>query len=147
MDQANADAPRRRTQAWGGPSSEPSESSATDPAPATFTPPAAVPAPAPAPVKQVRWMPKPGELPSYPSESTQPRVEPAQGNRPPSGAHPIRPPSGSHPGAAASLHQIGEIVGGRYRLNRMLGHGALTETWEATHIALQRSVAIKFLRR
>jgi serine/threonine-protein kinase len=92
-------------------------------------------------------MPKPGELPSYPSESTEPRVEPTQGNRPPSGAHPIRPPSGSHPSAAASLHQIGEIVGNRYRLNRMLGHGALTETWEATHIALQRSVAIKFLRQ
>lgn len=88
-------------------------------------------------------MPKPGELPSYP------------------GGDSAREPSGSHSAGAAtpimvgappspfsaSIHQIGEIVGGRYRLDRMLGHGALTETWEATHIDLLRSVAIKFLRQ
>jgi serine/threonine protein kinase len=88
-------------------------------------------------------MPKPGQLPAYPSEPEAPRS-----SRDPSGAYPAREPSGSHGSfVPASLHQIGEIVGDRYRLDRMLGHGALTETWEATHLELQRSFAIKFLRQ
>jgi hypothetical protein len=97
-------------------------------------------------VKQVRWLPKPGEIPSYPSGDSA---------REPSGSHLGTAPTAAVPilpGApvasfSPSIHQIGEIVGGRYRLNRMLGHGALTETWEATHIDLLRSVAIKFLRQ
>jgi hypothetical protein len=88
-------------------------------------------------------MPKPGELPSYPGA-------PSEASRPPSSPVPVA--ASSKPASAPvpfspSIHQIGEIVGGRYRLDRMLGHGALTETWEATHIDLLRSVAIKFLRQ
>jgi serine/threonine protein kinase len=96
-------------------------------------------------------MPKPGQLPAYPEAPSE------SSNSSPSGSHPAREPSGSHSGPvnapapavpfSPSIHQVGEIVGGRYRLNRMLGHGALTETWEATHIDLLRSFAIKFLRQ
>nr|WP_255216783.1 serine/threonine protein kinase [Pseudenhygromyxa sp. WMMC2535] len=46
---------------------------------------------------------------------------------------------------AASAGQAGELVGGRYRLQRLLGRGALTETWEAVHVELERAVAIKFV--
>jgi serine/threonine-protein kinase len=39
------------------------------------------------------------------------------------------------------------LVGGRYRLLRSLGQGTLTETWEASHVELERGVAIKFARQ
>jgi hypothetical protein len=78
-------------------------------------------------------MPEPGELPSYPGEARAPTPTP-------------KPSPASAP-VPASIHQIGELVGGRYRLSRMLGHGAITETWEASHVELERAVAIKFLRQ
>ncbi|MGH7439923.1 MAG: protein kinase domain-containing protein, partial [Polyangiaceae bacterium] len=39
----------------------------------------------------------------------------------------------------------GELVAEKYRLVRKLGKGAMGSVWEATHLALDTSVAIKFL--
>jgi serine/threonine protein kinase len=41
---------------------------------------------------------------------------------------------------------VGTIVGGKYRLNRALGQGAMGSVWAAVHEVLGREVAIKFLR-
>ncbi|MFO0611162.1 MAG: protein kinase [Polyangiaceae bacterium] len=47
---------------------------------------------------------------------------------------------------SAPLHE-GVLVGKRFRLERLLGRGAVGSVWLATHIALSSSVAIKFLDR
>ena len=80
-----------------------------------------------APARSLRWVPNPtpagpssGPLPAYPS-----------------------PPSS----IVAHAWAPGLVVGGRYRLVRPLGQGTLTETWEATHVDLDRGVAIKFVRQ
>src|SRR6478735_6555715 len=41
--------------------------------------------------------------------------------------------------------QPGEIVAGKYRLNRPLGSGGMAEVWSATHTFTERQVAIKFM--
>ena len=69
--------------------------------------------PRPAPARSMRWMPNPGESPAYPDHA-------------------------AAPATPAPTHQIGELIDGRYRLERSLGAGALTETWEATHVELAR---------
>lgn len=41
--------------------------------------------------------------------------------------------------------QPGEIVAGKYRLNRPLGSGGMAEVWSATNTFTERQVAIKFM--
>jgi serine/threonine-protein kinase len=41
--------------------------------------------------------------------------------------------------------QAGTVIGGRYRLVRRVGEGAIAQIWEAEHLTLGRPVAIKFL--
>lgn len=49
-------------------------------------------------------------------------------------------------GARTGLeHRTGDLVAGKYRLNRVLGLGAMGEVWSATHEELKNEVAIKFL--
>ena len=47
---------------------------------------------------------------------------------------------------SAPLHE-GVLVGKRFRLERLLGRGAVGSVWLATHVALSSPVAIKFLDR
>lgn len=91
---------------------------------------AAAPAAAEPRQGSMRWEPPSEALPAFPVAA---RFTPA-----PALAGARRTP-------AAAQRKIGEMVGGRYRLVRPLGHGALTETWEAAHVELSRSVALKFL--
>jgi serine/threonine-protein kinase len=52
-----------------------------------------------------------------------------------------RPPPMSRTGVAP-----GDVVGGRYRLDRIVGEGGLGVVWAATHAITQRSVALKILK-
>src|SRR5262245_26785583 len=40
----------------------------------------------------------------------------------------------------------GDLVGGKYRLERVLGAGGMGVVWSATHAGLGSSVAVKLLR-
>ena len=40
----------------------------------------------------------------------------------------------------------GRIIGGKFRLRREVGKGGMGSVWSAVHEALDRTVAIKFLR-
>lgn len=42
--------------------------------------------------------------------------------------------------------EIGRIIGGKYRLRREIGHGAMGSVWAGVHETLGRAVAVKFLR-
>jgi len=42
---------------------------------------------------------------------------------------------------------VGSLVGGRYRLDRMIGQGAAGSVWQASHETIGKMVAIKFLRK
>jgi eukaryotic-like serine/threonine-protein kinase len=117
MDSADV---KRRTQAWMGPTE----------------------APAPAPARSLRWEP-PNSVPDY-----GPNSGPNSGQV---GSAPSLPSYPAYPEAPSqqpvmSSRAPGVIVGGRYRLIRKLGEGVLTETWEGSHVDLERGVAIKFLR-
>lgn len=42
--------------------------------------------------------------------------------------------------------EAGRIIGGKYRIRRLIGEGGMGAVWSAVHEALDRTVAIKFLR-
>ncbi len=46
----------------------------------------------------------------------------------------------------AAARQSGQVVGGKYQLERVLGAGGMGEVWSARHTSLQTSVALKFLK-
>jgi len=39
----------------------------------------------------------------------------------------------------------GQVISGRFRLERLLGHGGMGTVWEARHLSLETQIAIKFL--
>jgi serine/threonine protein kinase len=45
------------------------------------------------------------------------------------------------------LHQPGDILGGKYRIERFLGAGAFGEVYLATHLKLEARRALKLLSR
>jgi eukaryotic-like serine/threonine-protein kinase len=49
------------------------------------------------------------------------------------------------PGSPRGWLATGELVAGKYRLERKLGKGAMGSVWVATHLALETPVAIKFM--
>ena len=49
--------------------------------------------------------------------------------------------------AGAEANRIGEIVGGKYRVVRLLASGGMGVVYEAQHAVVRRRFAIKFLRR
>src|SRR5688572_21772620 len=51
------------------------------------------------------------------------------------------------PDAAASPLQIGQVVAGKYRIERVLGRGGMGVVLAATHLQLEHQVAIKVMRR
>lgn len=52
----------------------------------------------------------------------------------------------SSPGSSPTLLAVGEILGGKYRLEERLGEGALGVVHRAVHLGLERSFAIKLLK-
>lgn len=81
------------------------------------------------PSRAPRWEPAAAALPSYP-------VGPAS---------PALAPVAASPRVAASTRVAGEVVGGRYRLQRQLGGGSEIESWAAEHVELGRPVVLKFV--
>ena len=47
---------------------------------------------------------------------------------------------------ASALPKVGDVVSGKYRIERMLAEGGMGVIYEATHLQLDEKVAIKFLR-
>ncbi|MFZ5896733.1 MAG: protein kinase domain-containing protein [Myxococcota bacterium] len=54
--------------------------------------------------------------------------------------------SGAGPHSAAGA-RIGSVVGGKYRLLRLIGEGGMGEVYEAQHLVVGRRFAVKFLHR
>jgi serine/threonine-protein kinase len=52
---------------------------------------------------------------------------------------------GGDGGAHARLPSASEIVGGKYRVRRVLGQGGMGVVFEAEHMRLAQPVALKFL--
>jgi serine/threonine-protein kinase len=81
------------------------------------------PVASPAPARAPRWEPAGAALPSYPVGPASPVVAPLPG----------------------STRVAGEVVAGRYRLQRQLGRGSEIESWAAEHVELGRPVVLKFV--
>ncbi len=52
------------------------------------------------------------------------------------------PPKSKEP----ALHASGAVIGGKYRLEKLLGEGGMGSVWEAKNVALDAAVAIKLIR-
>jgi|GEM_PF-703137 len=61
---------------------------------------------------------------------------------PPSGTAPDEP----LPGSSASPLQIGQVIAGKYRIERQIGRGGMGVVLAATHLQLEHLVAIKVMR-
>src|SRR5580693_6427245 len=48
---------------------------------------------------------------------------------------------------ASPLVTAGAMVGGKYRLDALIGEGGMGSVWAATHLGLNQAVAIKFISR
>jgi len=62
------------------------------------------------------------------------------------GVPPLFLPRPSQPTASLAMLAPGRLLAGKYRLTRELGHGGMGAVWEAVHEALERPVAVKFLK-
>ncbi|HLK38302.1 MAG TPA: serine/threonine-protein kinase [Polyangiaceae bacterium] len=72
----------------------------------------------------------------------------ADGGGPPDTADLGAPPrarSGLTLEAPRTVRAPGEVVGGRFRLERLIGRGGMAEVWAATHTLIHKPVALKFL--
>ena len=49
--------------------------------------------------------------------------------------------------ALTESDRVGELVGGKYRVVRLLAQGGMAVVYEAQHAVVRRRFAIKFLRR
>jgi eukaryotic-like serine/threonine-protein kinase len=58
----------------------------------------------------------------------------------------VAPGDGSAPDGALPDGALGRVLGGKYRVERKIGEGAMGVVLAATHIALDELVAIKFMR-
>ena len=45
----------------------------------------------------------------------------------------------------AAVPEAGQVIGGKYRLRRPVGEGAMASIWSAVHETLGRPVAVKFI--
>jgi serine/threonine protein kinase len=67
----------------------------------------------------------------------------ARAEEPTSGQQPVSP---CHDGLSPRAYVSGDVVAGKYRLQRKAGEGGMGEVWVATNAALETSVAIKLIR-
>lgn len=58
----------------------------------------------------------------------------------------VAPGNGASPGGAIPDGALGRVLGGKYRVERKIGEGAMGVVLAATHVALDELVAIKFMR-
>src|SRR5262245_49374884 len=54
---------------------------------------------------------------------------------------------GSAESSSASVVQPGDVVSGKFRVDRVIGEGGMGVVLEATHVQLDERVALKFLKR
>src|ERR1700730_4185506 len=52
-----------------------------------------------------------------------------------------------NPAPASDLGRVGLVVGGKFRLDALIGRGAMGSVWSATHVNLGHRLAIKLVAR
>ncbi|HEY1697396.1 MAG TPA: serine/threonine-protein kinase [Polyangiaceae bacterium] len=52
-----------------------------------------------------------------------------------------------NPPPSSDLGRAGQVVGGKYRLDAMIGRGGMGSVWAATHVGLGRRLAVKLIAR
>ncbi|MBI5500257.1 MAG: protein kinase [Deltaproteobacteria bacterium] len=97
-----------------------------------------LPSPPPGPPADVAAGPVPTEIRPSPHEGVVPDAAAAA---PRASSQPAAAPAGHAPGVRA-----GSLLGGKYRLVKMLGRGGVGEVWEALHDVIGLRVAVKLIR-